>query len=59
MNTYDLFKNNCNNFSDTCANFLVGESIPSYILNLPNEVLNTQMGQTFRPFIDNFQNQLN
>ena len=56
MNTYDLFKNNCNNFSDTCANFLVGESIPSYILNLPNEVLNTQMGQTFRPFIDNFQN---
>jgi thiol-disulfide isomerase/thioredoxin len=54
-----LFKNNCNNFSDTCANFLVGCSIPAHILGLPNEVLNTQLGQTFRPFIDNFQNQLN
>ncbi|XP_014244408.1 uncharacterized protein LOC106663816 isoform X2 [Cimex lectularius] len=40
---YDLLKHNCNNFSDTLAQFLVGTGIPEYILNLPNEILNSPL----------------
>lgn len=32
---YDLFENNCNNFSNYLADFLVQKSIPAYILELP------------------------
>ena len=28
METYDLFKNNCNNFTDECCKFLLGFGIP-------------------------------
>uniref|UniRef100_V5GPH0 Desumoylating isopeptidase n=1 Tax=Anoplophora glabripennis TaxID=217634 RepID=V5GPH0_ANOGL len=42
--TYNLFKHNCNNFSQDIAQFLCGVSIPKYILELPNEVLNTSLG---------------
>lgn len=41
LGTYDLFHHNCNNFSNELAQFLVGRTIPSYILDLPKEVLNT------------------
>lgn len=30
--TYDLIRNNCNNFSDTVSLFLTGQRIPSYIV---------------------------
>lgn len=33
--TYNLFKNNCNHFSNDVTMFLVGKSIPDYILSLP------------------------
>lgn len=42
--SYNLFKHNCNNFSEDIAQFLCGVSIPKYILQLPNEVLNTSLG---------------
>lgn len=44
MDKYDLFNNNCNNFTDDCVHFLVGEHIPDYITGLPAEVLNTPIG---------------
>jgi len=53
MEKYDLFTNNCNNFSDECAHFLVGEKLPSYITGLPKEVLDTPIGNMLKPVIDN------
>lgn len=44
MDKYDLFKNNCNNFTDECTHFLTGQHIPDYITGLPDEVLKTPMG---------------
>ena len=35
---YDLFKHNCNNFSNHVAQFLCGRTIPQYILDLPEKV---------------------
>ena len=43
-NSYQLLHHNCNNFSEEIAQFLCGVGIPKYILDLPNEVLNTQLG---------------
>lgn len=42
--TYSLLTHNCNNFSNEVAQFLVGTTIPEYILQLPNEVLGSPMG---------------
>lgn len=42
--TYSLLTHNCNNFSNEVAQFLVGGSVPEYILNLPNEVMSSPMG---------------
>jgi hypothetical protein len=41
---YSLLHHNCNNFSEEIAQFLCGCSIPKYILDLPNEVLNSSLG---------------
>ncbi|XP_050694155.1 uncharacterized protein LOC126984470 isoform X3 [Eriocheir sinensis] len=43
---YDLLKHNCNNFSDEVSQFLCGHGIPKHILQLPDEVLNTPLGET-------------
>lgn len=45
--TYDFFDNNCNNFTNWLANFLVGKDIPNYILELPKKVKNCE---NFRRF---------
>ncbi|CAN7101316.1 unnamed protein product, partial [Brassica rapa subsp. narinosa] len=42
--SYNLLAHNCNNFSNEVAQFLVGKGIPNYILELPNEVMNSPMG---------------
>jgi hypothetical protein len=42
--TYSLLTHNCNNFSNEVAQFLVGATIPDYILQLPNEVMSSPMG---------------
>ncbi|XP_071498139.1 uncharacterized protein [Diadema antillarum] len=49
---YNLFNHNCNNFSNDVSQFLTGNSIPSYITELPQEVLNTPIGQAMKPLID-------
>jgi len=48
---YDLFRHNCNNFSHETAQFLTGRGIPQYILDLPNEILSTPLGQMLAPMI--------
>ncbi|XP_051968509.1 desumoylating isopeptidase 1b [Xyrauchen texanus] len=49
---YHLFEHNCNNFSCEVAQFITGAKIPSYITDLPSEVLATPFGQAIRPFLD-------
>ncbi|XP_028990881.1 desumoylating isopeptidase 1b [Betta splendens] len=50
--TYNLFEHNCNTFSNEVAQFLTGRKIPSYITDLPSEVLSTPFGQALRPLLD-------
>ncbi|XP_070161105.1 uncharacterized protein [Polyergus mexicanus] len=50
--TYHLFKYNCNTFTEELSNFLVGKGIPKYILDLPEEILQTPIGQALRPLIE-------
>ena len=59
VQTYDLFRNNCNNFTDECSQFLIGKGIPSHIVNLPLDVLKTPMGAMIGNAISGFQNQAN
>jgi hypothetical protein len=53
--TYDLLRNNCNNFSDAVARFLTGQGIPEHILELPQRVLSTPMGQMLAPMYERMQ----
>lgn len=50
--TYNLFRHNCNNFSQDVAMFLTGKSIPREILELPDDFLRTPMGNTLVPFFE-------
>lgn len=54
--TYDLINNNCNNFSNEAALFLVGRGIPSHIIDLPRIVFSTPGGAMLRPMIEGMQN---
>ncbi|KAK6780380.1 hypothetical protein RDI58_022564 [Solanum bulbocastanum] len=56
--TYSLLTHNCNNFSNEIAQFLVGATIPDYILNLPNEVTNSPMGALIMPMIQQLESTL-
>ncbi|KAL0371191.1 UNVERIFIED_CONTAM: Desumoylating isopeptidase 1 [Sesamum angustifolium] len=56
--TYSLLTHNCNNFSNEVAQFLVGASIPDYILNLPNEVISSPMGALILPMIQQLETTL-
>ncbi|KAK8927068.1 hypothetical protein H634G_01966 [Metarhizium anisopliae BRIP 53293] len=49
LEAYDLFRHNCNNFSDSFANFLVGKGIPSHIVSMPQAVLDSPMGRMLLP----------
>lgn len=49
---YNLFEHNCNSFSSEVAQFLTGKKIPSYITDLPSDVLSTPFGQALRPLLD-------
>ncbi|XP_019188716.1 PREDICTED: desumoylating isopeptidase 1 [Ipomoea nil] len=53
--TYSLLTHNCNNFSNEVAQFLVGATIPEYILNLPNEVMSSPMGALMLPMIQQME----
>lgn len=53
--TYRLLSHNCNNFSNELAQFLVGTSIPDYILELPNEVMTSPMAPLILPMIQQLE----
>ncbi|XP_039289858.1 uncharacterized protein LOC111051004 isoform X15 [Nilaparvata lugens] len=44
---YKLLKHNCNNFSNELSQFLVGQKIPQYILDLPEHILAKLSGSGF------------
>uniref|UniRef100_UPI00398E742A desumoylating isopeptidase 1-like n=1 Tax=Pristiophorus japonicus TaxID=55135 RepID=UPI00398E742A len=52
---YKLFEHNCNTFSNEVSQFLTGKKIPSYITDLPSEVLSTPFGQLIKPILDSVQ----
>ncbi|KAK3157765.1 hypothetical protein QOZ80_2AG0127650 [Eleusine coracana subsp. coracana] len=56
--TYNLLSHNCNNFSNEAAQFLAGASVPSYILELPNEVMNSPVGALILPMIQGLETSL-
>ncbi|KAG6497573.1 desumoylating isopeptidase 1-like [Zingiber officinale] len=56
--TYNLLTHNCNNFSNEVAQFLVGATIPDYILQLPNEVMNSPMGALLFPMLQRLETTL-
>ncbi|CAN9508898.1 unnamed protein product [Ophioblennius macclurei] len=49
---YSLFEHNCNTFSNEVAQYLTGKEIPSYIADLPADVLSTPFVQVIRPFLE-------
>ncbi|KAI8523213.1 hypothetical protein RHMOL_Rhmol13G0055800 [Rhododendron molle] len=53
--TYNLLSHNCNNFSNEVAQFLVGATIPDFILNLPNEIRSSPMGAVILPMIQQLE----
>ncbi|EJK64077.1 hypothetical protein THAOC_15223 [Thalassiosira oceanica] len=55
--SYDFFRNNCNNFSEVASKNGLGltSGVPSYILEMPEKVLSSPMGQLLRPMLDNMQ----
>ncbi|XP_066386400.1 uncharacterized protein [Miscanthus floridulus] len=56
--TYKLLSHNCNNFSNEVAQFLAGAAIPSYILELPNQVMNSPVGALILPMIQGLETSL-
>mmetsp|Transcript_8822 Transcript_8822/g.17446 ORF Transcript_8822/g.17446 Transcript_8822/m.17446 type:complete len:610 (-) Transcript_8822:325-2154(-) len=56
---YDLFHNNCNNFSDRAAKFLLeGRGIPEHIVELPSRVLDTPLGKMIAPMYQGMQQRM-
>ncbi|KAK7954992.1 hypothetical protein PG988_015686 [Apiospora saccharicola] len=56
MEAYDLFKHNCNNFSNDFATFLVGKGIPEHISNMPQAVLESPFGKMMLPQLEQMVN---
>mmetsp|Transcript_10708 Transcript_10708/g.21136 ORF Transcript_10708/g.21136 Transcript_10708/m.21136 type:complete len:527 (-) Transcript_10708:314-1894(-) len=56
--TYNLITNNCNNFSDDVAKFLLDKTIPTHITGLPQEAMSTPLGQMMRPMLESMQHQM-
>lgn len=50
---YDLFRHNCNNFSNDLAMFLLGRGIPEHISNMPQAVLDSPFGRMLQPQLEN------
>ncbi|ORY71851.1 P-loop containing nucleoside triphosphate hydrolase protein [Pseudomassariella vexata] len=46
---YDLFRHNCNNFSNDLATFLLGHGIPEHIRSMPQAVLDSPFGRMMQP----------
>jgi thiol-disulfide isomerase/thioredoxin len=52
VQAYDLWRHNCNNFTNDFATFLVGKGIPNHITDMPQTVLNSPLGRLLQPAID-------
>ncbi|KAB0793219.1 hypothetical protein PPYR_12839 [Photinus pyralis] len=55
IGTYDLLRHNCNNFSQELAQFLCGANIPRYILDLPNEVLQSKLSPALQILVQQLE----
>ena len=53
--SYHLFKNNCNHFSDECTRLLKCTRIPKDIVDLPDSFLSTPMGKQLEPMLIGMQ----
>lgn len=49
---YHLLRFNCNSFTADVVGFLTGKEIPSWISNLPEDVMSTPFGMGLRPQIE-------
>lgn len=52
VQAYNLWKHNCNNFSNDFATFLVGTGIPDHILHMPDAVLQSPLGAMIMPALN-------
>ncbi|KAL2259835.1 hypothetical protein VTK26DRAFT_6347 [Humicola hyalothermophila] len=52
VGAYDLWRHNCNNFSNDFSMFLVGKGIPDHIINMPQAVLDSPLGQMLMPALN-------
>ncbi|XP_037406281.1 uncharacterized protein LOC119268685 isoform X1 [Triticum dicoccoides] len=53
--TYNLLSNNCNHFSNEVVKFLVGSTVPSYILDQPKEAMKSPIGALIMPMIQGLE----
>jgi hypothetical protein len=56
--TYNLLRNNCNNFSDAVARFLLGVGIPQHITGLPETAMNSPLGAMLLPMFERLEGQM-
>ena len=52
---YHVIDHNCNNFTDEACEFLVGKGIPKKVVDQAKDLLNTPMGQQFKPLLMQMQ----
>lgn len=52
VQAYNLWKHNCNNFSNDLAMFLLGTGIPDHILHMPDAVLDSPFGRMLMPALN-------
>lgn len=52
VQAYNLWKHNCNNFSNDFATFLLGKGIPDHILHMPEAVLESPLGRMLMPTLN-------
>ncbi|PSS02418.1 PUL domain-domain-containing protein [Coniella lustricola] len=52
VQAYNLWKHNCNNFSNDLATFLLGTGIPDHILHMPDAVLDSPFGRMLMPALN-------
>ena len=57
--TYNLLTHNCNNFSNEVIGFLLGKTIPSFILDLPRIALSSPNGAMIRNLVEGISSSIN
>lgn len=45
-------KHNCNSFTDEVGQFICGNGLPKYILDLPEQIINTPVEEQIKPVLD-------